>query len=241
MIEWLRKPPAELPTIAVGERLLPVAIRRDARARRMTMRLAPDGSEVRITVPRWGRSAEALAFARERTDWLARQLSVVPERGAFGDGATLPLDGIPLTIRHDPATRRQPRIGEGELHVGGPAESLGTRTTRWLREQARQRLAEDLAHYCLKANVRTPRLLLSSAQRRWGSCAGDGTIRVNWRLVMAPPSVRRSVVAHEVAHLVHFDHSPAFHALLGAIYEDDIRAANRWLKAHGRGLYASLG
>ena len=40
---------------------VPVVLRRNAQARRMTMRLAPDGSEVRITLPRWGRSAEALA------------------------------------------------------------------------------------------------------------------------------------------------------------------------------------
>jgi predicted metal-dependent hydrolase len=53
--------------------------------------------------------------------------------------------------------------------------------------------------------------------------------------------VRRSVVAHEVAHLVHFDHSPRFHALLAELYEADIAAANRWLKHHGRELYAPLG
>jgi hypothetical protein len=58
---------------------------------------------------------------------------------------------------------------------------------------------------------------------------------------MAPDAVRRSVVAHEVAHLVHFDHSPRFHAFLERIFEGDIDAANRWLKAHGRGLYAILG
>ena len=56
-----------------------------------------------------------------------------------------------------------------------------------------------------------------------------------------PDLVRRSVVAHEVAHLVHFDHSPAFHALLGELYEGDIRAANRWLKQHGRTLYTRFG
>ena len=58
---------------------------------------------------------------------------------------------------------------------------------------------------------------------------------------MAPDMVRRSVVAHEVAHLVHFDHSAEFHAMLGEIYEHDIRAANRWLKRNGRQLYALLG
>jgi predicted metal-dependent hydrolase len=58
---------------------------------------------------------------------------------------------------------------------------------------------------------------------------------------MAPDPVRRSVVAHEVAHLVHFDHSPRFHALLGELFEDDIKAANSWLKKEGRSLYQPFG
>ena len=58
---------------------------------------------------------------------------------------------------------------------------------------------------------------------------------------MAPPFVRRSVVAHEVAHLVHFDHSPAFHAFLGDIYDGDVREADRWLRREGRALYRLFG
>jgi len=101
--------------------------------------------------------------------------------------------------------------------------------------------AADIADYAQGAGVPIPALALTSAQRRWGSCTARGEIRLNWRLALAPDFVRRSVAAHEVAHLVHFDHSPAFHALLGAIYEDDIDAANRWLKRYGRSLYAPLG
>ena len=66
-------------------------------------------------------------------------------------------------------------------------------------------------------------------------------MRVNWRLAMAPDLIRRSVVAHEVAHLVHFDHSPAFHALLGDIYEGEIADADAWLRTEGRTLYADFG
>ncbi len=58
---------------------------------------------------------------------------------------------------------------------------------------------------------------------------------------MAPDAVRRSVVAHEVAHLVHFDHSARFHALLGEVFEGDLKAANRWLKREGQGLYRQFG
>ncbi|MFN3517294.1 MAG: M48 family metallopeptidase [Novosphingobium sp.] len=227
--------------VEVAGRILPVVLRRTARAKQMTMRLAPDGSAVRITLPTWGRTAEALDFARRRAGWLAGQLAAVPERTVLGHGSALAYLGKVRTIHHDPAALRRVRLCEQHFHVGGPAESLGPRLTRWLQDEAKRLLAEDLAHYCAVAGQPVPRLMLSSARRRWGSCALDGTIRINWRLIMAPCFVRRSVVAHEVTHLVHFNHSPAFHALLDRIYEGDIRAADRWLQREGRQLYVPLG
>ena len=47
---------------------------------------------------------------------------------------------------------------------------------------------------------------VGDAGSRWGSCSSQGRIRLSWRLILAPPAVRRYVVAHEVAHLVHLDH-----------------------------------
>ncbi len=241
MIDWLRKSAREDPKVEVAGQLLPVVLRRSAQAKRMTMRLAPDGSEVRITLPRWGRSEEALDFARKRSGWLAGQLAAVPSKVELGHGATLPYLGVPRTIRHDPQAPRRIVLSEDTIALGGPAESLERRLTRWLEGEALRLLAEDLAHYCEVAVQPLPKLGLSRARRRWGSCAQDGTIRINWRLIMAPGFVRRSVVAHEVAHLVHFDHSPEFHAFLDSIFEYDIRAANRWLKREGRQLYVPLG
>ncbi len=125
--------------------------------------------------------------------------------------------------------------------VGGPQQSLAVRLQRWLEKEAERLFAEDLAFYCARAGRTAPQIRLSRAQRRWGSCSDRATIRINWRLVQAPDHVRRSVVAHEVAHLAHFDHSPAFHAELARLYEGDIKAADRWLKERGRELYAAFG
>ncbi len=241
MIDWLLKGGRSDPQVEVAGRLIPVVLRRSAQAKRMTMRLAPDGSEVRITLPSWGRSAEALDFARLRAGWLAGQLAAVPERVELGHGSVLPYLGQHRSVVHDPAAPRRVRVEDDALHIGGPAESLSRRLSRWLEGEALRLLSDDLAHYCAVAEQPVPKLGLSRARRRWGSCAHDGTIRINWRLVMAPGFVRRSVVAHEVAHLVHFDHSPEFHAFLDRIFEHDIRAANRWLKREGRQLYALLG
>jgi predicted metal-dependent hydrolase len=92
-----------------------------------------------------------------------------------------------------------------------------------------------------RAGQPAPLLRLSRAGRRWGSCSGAGCIRINWRLVQAPDTVRRSVVAHEVAHLIHFDHSPAFRALLADLFEGDVAEADAWLRRKGRTLYTAFG
>lgn len=241
--DWLRPgraAPAD-PEIAVAGRTLPLVIRRLPRARRLTLRLAPDGSEVRVSAPRSARSAEVLAFAHAHVEWLEGQLAKVPQRRAVGPGSTIAYRGERLLVVHDPKAPRRPATAEGALRLGGTAESLGPRLRRWLEGEARRLMTEDLAHYCARAGLAQPPLSLSNARRRWGSCSARGAIRMNWRLVMAPDAVRRSVAAHEVAHLVHFDHSPAFHALLGNLFEGDLAAANRWLRREGQGLYAAFG
>ncbi|OCC22434.1 metal-dependent hydrolase [Croceicoccus estronivorus] len=240
MIDWLRRS-SEPPALDLAGRTVPIVLRRHARATRMTLRLAPDGSEIRVTLPRWGRTADAVDFARSRSDWLENQMARVPDAIPPVPGGTLHHCGHALRIVWSPGLPRKPRIEDGRILAGGPEAGLAARLRRWLEAEALTLMGSDLSHYCSRAQVATPVLRLSRAQRRWGSCAGDGTIRLNWRLVQAPEAVRRSVVAHEVAHLVHFDHSPAFHALLNDLFDGDLAAANGWLKREGRSLYTAFG
>lgn len=244
MIDWLRratthaKPAA--PTrhvIRVGEEELPLVVRRLRHARRMTLRLSSDGSEVRISIPTWGRVGDAIAFAEDRSAWLARQIATLPRTSELGPGTRLHVRGELHEIVWDETAKRRPLACDGRIVVGGPQEAISARIQNWLETEALRLCGEDLAHYCLRAGRPAPAIAISRAKRRWGSCAVNGSIRINWRLVMAPDFVRRSVVAHEVAHLAHFDHSPAFHAHLDMLYEGDIADANRWLKANGRSLY----
>jgi len=251
MIDWLRRPPWGAPAkspaqpaprlLQVGARELPLVIRRLRAAKRMTLRLAPDGSEVRISIPTWGRVGDAEAFARDRAPWLARHLAALPEPARLEPGGEVPFRGEMLELAWHETAPRRPVAGNGQVRVGGPRDGVPARLRKWLEREALDLIAQDLAHYCARAGQPVPALGLSRAQRRWGSCAASGTIRINWRLVMAPDFVRRSVVAHEVAHLAHFDHSPAFHAALAGIYDGPLDEANRWLKVHGRGLYRLFG
>jgi hypothetical protein len=240
MIDWLRRAPMD-PEIDLGGKRLPIVLKRLHNARRLTLRLAPDGSAVRITLPAWAEAREAIAFAHARTEWLAGQLAALPERAAPAPGGTVLYRGAGLRLAWEARAPRSPQIEGQTLRIGGPQTGIAARVKRWLEAEALRLGEADMRDYCAAAGLDPVPIGLTRAQRRWGSCSDKSRIRINWRLVQAPDHVRRSVVAHEVAHLVHFDHSPAFHALLGAIFEGEIAAADRWLKEHGRGLYTAFG
>lgn len=245
MIDWLKRDALE-PELTLNGEAVPITLKRHRTAKRLTLRLAPDGSEVRITLPHWARSAEAIAFAHARTTWLEEQHAKVPRRVAPGPGSVVQFRGRDVQIAWDKAAPRKPVLDGDRVTIGGPEKGLANRLQRWLESEALELFEGDVADYTGAASLASVPVGISRAQRRWGSCSDGGAsgtkrIRLNWRLIQAPDHVRRSVAAHEVAHLVHFDHSPAFYALLGRIYEGDIKQADQWLKANGRGLYAQFG
>lgn len=240
MIDWLRRPAPE-PAIELGGKRVPIVLKRLHNARRLTLRLAPDGGEVRVTLPAWAEGREAIAFAHARADWLAGQMAKLPTRNAPEPGGEVRYRGTVLRLVWDAKAPRSAVIAGAALHVGGPESGIEARVRRWLENEALHLCEADSREYCAAAGLDAVPIALTRAQRRWGSCSDTSRIRINWRLVQAPDHVRRSVVAHEVAHLVHFDHSPAFHTLLARIFEGEIAVADRWLKEHGRGLYAAFG
>jgi len=244
VIDWLKRSTFEKgadPQIDLNGVAVPIALRRHATAKRMTLRLAPDGEEVRITLPRWARSDEAIAFAHSRSEWLTVQHAKVPQKQDLKPGSEIQYRGEAVRIEWAEQARRKPVLAGGAVRMGGPMAGLQTRLKRWMEREALNLFEEDMADYTANAALSPVPVALSRAQKRWGSCSEKSRIRLNWRLIQAPDFVRRSVVAHEVAHLVHFDHSPAFYSLLGDIYEHDLSAADRWLKEQGRSLYTSFG
>lgn len=228
---------SEAQAIRLGGVSYPLELRRSKRARSIIVSADTVKGVVRLTVPTFASEGQALRFAQSKSEWLnARFAEAVPPI-PIEDGSQIAFLGEPHIIRWSPEFKRTPLVVDDEIQLGGPPEHLESRVLRWFKTQARGIFAQDLQFYCSRAGSDLPRLAVGDARRRWGSCSGHGSIRLSWRLVMAPPHVRRSVVAHEVAHLTHMDHSPRFYALLDQIYESDRRVADRWLKSHGRGLH----
>lgn len=193
-------------------------------------------------MPPYASTAQALRFAQSKSDWLANHFAKALPPVPIINGAEIAFAGESHVIRWSPDYSRTPHKTDDEIRVGGPEYRIEARVINWMKSEAREIYAADLADYCERAEVDLPELSIGDARRRWGSCSGGGrsgrrAIRMNWRLIMAPPSVRRSVVAHEVAHLRHMNHGPDFYALLDHIFEGKRRDADRWLKQHGAALH----
>lgn len=220
---------------------MPVRVRRSARAR--AYRLTIDGTrgELRLSLPVRANLKKALGWAQDHEGWVRAQMARQPVVTMLADGALFPLEGREVRICWVEGATRTIRLEGERLTLGGAAESVGARVQRWLIARARavletetQALARD--HGLIVASVG-----VGDTRSRWGSCASSGAIRYSWRLILCPPDVRRATVAHELAHLLHMDHSPAFHAAHARIYGADPRPARAWLRAHGAGLHRYRG
>jgi predicted metal-dependent hydrolase len=228
------------PVVDIDGEAVPVRIRRTAQAQRISMRADAVRREIRITMPTYAPTAAALDFVAQKRSWIAVRLQSAPAVSPLIAGGTVAVHGEPHHIIWSPGATRTVQLKEGatgrELHVGGPEELVEVRILRWLQTLARQTFADDIAHYCTAAGEQPSRLSIGDQRSRWGSCSSRGTISLSWRLIMAPAYVRRSVIAHEVAHMRHMDHSPAFYAWFDTLFEGDRKAADRWLKMHGTAL-----
>lgn len=224
------------PEVDIEGEKVPVRIRRNPRARRISMRADAVKREIRITMPHYTPTNVALDFVSKKREWIAARLQSAPDAAPIRPGGEIAVEGESHVIEWREEWPRSVRRSEGVIRLGGPEASVEGRVLRWLKTEARQTYEREIRHYCDKAGEPVPRLSLGDPCSRWGSCSSRGTISLSWRLIMAPVYVRRSVIAHEVAHMRHMDHSPAFYAWLDELYEGDRKTADRWLKMHGTGL-----
>ena len=223
--------------IRIGDDAWPVRVVRHAQSRRYRLVFDAARGELRLTVPRRASERAALKWAGEQQVWLVEQVGKALRPVLVGPGASVPFRGIDRQVDWSPAAPRAIRLDDNSLSVGGPPETVGRRIERWLKGQALDLVERESREIAAGAGLSVGRVGVGDPRSRWGSCTHDGDLRYSWRLVMAPDHVRRATVAHEVAHLRHMDHGPAFHALVNELHDGDVTAARGWLRREGRGLH----
>ncbi|HLZ84583.1 MAG TPA: SprT family zinc-dependent metalloprotease [Caulobacteraceae bacterium] len=223
-----------------------VRLKVNGRARRVSLRVDRLRSEAIAVAPTARRLADAAEFAASRRQWLAERLADRPAAGpTLAPDDELTVFGMAWRLQPD---GRRPRLegGEGARRLLGCGEGAvdPQLVVRAIRREAIRVFDDRAGAHCRALGVAKPPLALMDARTRWGSCtparAGrTASIRLSWRLALAPAAVSDYVVAHECAHLLEANHGPRFWAHVRALVGDEKRHRG-WLRSEGASLHALL-
>lgn len=215
----------------------PLLVMRNRRARSLRLSVDPASGNVRLGLPWRQPLRPALAWVETRRPWVEAQLASLPVPRPILDGMQFSIGDDRLTLDWSPDHARSPMRSGDRLLVGGPVEMLSARVMRFLRSEALTTLTAESRALAVRHGLPLPEVSVGDPRSRWGSCAVDGRIRYSWRLILTPDFIRRSVVAHEVAHLREHHHGPAFHELADHLLGESHAPARQWLATNGASLH----
>ena len=219
--------------VRFGTKTIEYGIRRSAR--RVTVSIAVDPTEgVLVTAPAPApvKRLDELVYAK--ATWILQRLKrqsdlPPPSQKEFISGETFLYLGRQYRLRIDGNQAPHPlRLDNGWLRVSLPPY-LGERHRSgyvraalldWYGRNARKWIPGRIVYWAARLDLAPPKVLLAQPRKRWGSTTSLGTVRINWRIIQAPPSVADYVVAHELTHLRHRDHTTEFWAALGCVMPD---------------------
>ncbi|TCD16034.1 M48 family metallopeptidase [Oricola cellulosilytica] len=224
----------------VAGRTLPLRIAENPRARRLTLRIKPGAKGLSVTTPVGISMLEVERFLHRNRGWLEEKLRDVPEKPVVRPGIRIPVRGVNHEIVHEPGrgvTRTVRGEAGAQLIVRGDRIHLPRRIADFLKKEARSDIGALVEKHSAAVGRKAKSIRFKDTVSRWGSCSSEGNLSFSWRIMMAPRPVIDYLVAHEVAHLVHMNHSKEFWALCEELCPDTKRC-KAWLKKNGGALQA---
>ena len=219
-------------------RLINCEIKR-SRRRTVALYVHPDKS-VEIRMPLLFSVDEIEPFLIKHSRWLFNRLDlpekkpVEPKKFVSGElhyflGKQYPLEVVAsdknsVVFDNEKIVIRQ-RVNKSTSQQVNLSKSVSVSDLldRWYLEQAKRVFREisiPLVESMKKYNVAPKSFAIKKMKTRWGSCSSKGNINLNLHLIKLPEQCIKEVILHELCHLVHFNHSKDFYALMTAEMPD---------------------
>lgn len=211
------------------------------RSQRKTIGLYVSPKGVELRAPFDAPDSYINQFIQQKQSWIEKQLKKTEEKRSqiyqLADGAIIPIIGFDKVIYI--AEGRRNRVQEFDKHLDITVtrkddQRIENAFRTFLISKAEEIIPTLVDEYVTQLS---PKKSVKAIQYRrtkskWGHCTHDGKLQFNWLIMLAPLKVIRSLVAHEVCHLIHLNHSKDFWALVQQI-DPDYLLAKHWLNTHG--------
>ncbi|EAT11316.1 M48 family metallopeptidase [Bermanella marisrubri] len=213
---------------------------RYSRRKTAAIHITQQGVELRLphgVSESWGHQ-----FIQQKRDWIERKLK---EQSRYTQhipnlewGSTILWHGQPVPLTYQPATQASLKLTPHGFVFSAKTEPNKEIRKKWLadffKQEARNYLTsltnEKVAALNLQDQLKAVRLRYTKS--KWGHCSSVGNIQYNWLIMGAPFEVIDYLVCHEVSHLIHLNHSPAFWQQVAKICPD-YKKHQAWLKQEG--------
>jgi len=205
-----------------------------SRRRTITLQVCPDATLV-IRVPIRVSDAYINKLVERKQKWIIRkqelarqQIHATPEKKFVSGEDFLYLgQSYKLYIRD---AQRAPLVFNNAFHLSAQRQGRSRQEfIKWYRQQARTVITARVNTCSAQAELQYRKIKISGAQKRWGSCSKNNNLNFSWRLIMAPLAIIDYVVAHEVAHLEHKNHSRNFWDKVMSL-NPDYKQQRKWLR-----------
>ncbi|WP_352812789.1 SprT family zinc-dependent metalloprotease [Mesorhizobium sp. M0387] len=241
-----------MPSLRIGRAEIPYELRRSTTASERRITVTPGC--VAVLALSTDDDAAINSFLRRKRQWVfntVREMErITADRHAvprFMTGSKIPFRGrrMRLTVRRSDGERIETTYLNGfivdlPLWAGNDTDQLvASELKLWLKRRVRRDVMQIAAGYKARSGLSPRSIRVADFANGWGSCGPEGNILINWHLVFAPKKVLEYVVAHELAHLRHRSHGPAFWDFLRTVVPD-FEASKAWLEANQGSLSAAF-
>ena len=212
-----------------------VAVRKVRNSTRLSLRVSSINESVTLTAPVSTNQDVLLRFLESKENWIKENLLKISDKKVNVDiGHLIPIFGTKKHIEICSESLNVRIIGNS-IRIPTTVAKPGLAIENFLKKLAKEEITSVANYYCGKLGVSYASIKLRDTRSRWGSCSSNSNLMFSWRIIMAPRNIIRYLVAHEVTHLKHFNHSREFwfdvHSMFGS-YENE----RNWLRTEGTDL-----
>jgi predicted metal-dependent hydrolase len=218
------------------------------RSRRRSISIEVQSARVVIRAPMRVAESALYEFLHEKNLWVQEKireqqqaLAAIPQH-TYMAGSRMPYLGGEITLVLGSGSAARVVLHDQQLHVllsrrrrMSAPEQTRRLVQAWYQQQALVLLTDKTTRLATTMGLQHTGVSTRATRTKWGHCTSRGAIQYNWQIILAPEPIVDYLVAHEVSHLRHHNHSRAFWQLVESVCPDYVHC-RAWLKAHGQQL-----
>ena len=189
-----------------------------------------------VSIPRHISFNDGFTFAQENSNWLIEQYNEMMPIIIIENGANIYFEGKKRKLVYLNDKKSSVELGDTSIVIKNNKHAHHKIFYIWIKKRISEKTRDVVLSFSKTLDVKIRNIKLSNSFSYWGSCNSNNDISINWRLAFSPPEVLEYIIAHEMCHLVEFNHSKKFWKLVDKLIPKR-KSKETWLKKNGNYLY----